>query len=234
MPPSPGASSVFEVEFRLHDSAYPFVGASEASGCRVELAEMVPRPDGRYAEFFNVTGADPDRIETLAAAREGLDVTVLREYDNGGLFEFLVSGNCPAFRLAELGALPRRVEGRDGAGRIVAEIPAQYDPPAVVDAFLDDHPDAEIATKQEKDAVSPLFSESAFGQVLQSHLTDRQREVLRAAYDAGYYDWPRECTGEDVARNLDITSATFSEHIHAAERNLLTALFDEPGSNRIE
>lgn len=217
---------VFEVEFLLQNSAHPFIGASEEEGCTFELAEMVPRSDGRYAEFFNVTGADPDQIVTLAAARESVDINLLIEYENGGLFEFLVSGNCPAFRLAELGALPRSVEGRDGEGRIVAEIPPQYDPPAVVEAFLDDNPDAELTTKREKESVAPLFPQSAFRHVLQTHLTDRQREVLRTAFEAGYYDWPRECTGTDVAAELDIASATLSEHIHAAERKLLTVLFD--------
>lgn len=229
-----GDSHVFEVEFHLTDSSYPFIAASEANNCRVELAEMVPRPDDRYAEFFNVTGAEPSRLGTIAADHEGVDVTLLRGYENGGLFEFLVSDNCPALELAERGALPRHVEGRNGAGRIVAEIPSQYDPPAVVDAFLEDHPDAQIATKREKDAVAPLLSESAFRQALDAHLTDRQREVLRAAYEAGYYDWPRASTGEAVAEELDITSATFSEHIHAAERNLLTALFDGPGPAHVE
>lgn len=233
MNPPPDESPVFEVEFRFQDPSHPFVGASQVDGCRVELAEMIPRSDGRFAEFFNVTGADPDRIESLVAAHGTATATLLTEYENGGLFEFLVTGNGPAWRLAELGALPRSVEGVDGTGWIVAEISPKYDPPAVVDAFLADHPDAELVTKQEKESVAPLVSKSAFQQVLQTHLTDRQREVLRTAFEAGYYDWPRECTGADVAAELAITSATFSEHIHAAERNLLTALFDRAGGDQV-
>jgi predicted DNA binding protein len=217
---------VCEVEFHLHDATYPFVGASEEIGCTFELAEMVPRTDGRYAEFFNVTGGDPERVEALAAERETVDVTRLAEYEDGALFEFLVSGQCPAFALAELGALPRKVEGVDGRGRIVAEIPAAYDPSAVVEAFLEANPDAELVAKRDKEAVNPLFSQSAFRQVIRTYLTERQREVLRAAFEAGYYDWPRETTGAEVASELGITSATFSEHIHAAERNILSVLFD--------
>ena len=36
------AAPVFEVEFVIEDSSYPFVGASEAEACRFELAEIVP------------------------------------------------------------------------------------------------------------------------------------------------------------------------------------------------
>lgn len=229
------AAPVVEVEFRLRDDSYPFTGASAAEDCQFALAEMVPRPDGRYAEFFEVRGADPDRVEALAAGHDGVDVTLLSAYEEGGLFEFHVEGNCPAFRLAELGALPREVVGERGEGRIVAEIPPEYDSARVVGAFLDDHPDAELATKRRSESSTPPFSAAALRQGLQAHLTDRQREVLRTAFEAGYYEWPRGCTGEEVAAELGITSATFSELVHAAERNLLGAMFeraDRPTSGR--
>ncbi|WP_227355775.1 bacterio-opsin activator domain-containing protein [Haladaptatus salinisoli] len=217
---------VLEVEFTIWNSAYPFVGVSKAEACMFELAEMVPRHDGRYAEFFNITGVNPNRIVDIAADNATVDVSLLTEYEHGGLFEFLVSGNCPAITLAELGALPREVQSVDGEGHIVAEVPPQYDSSVVIDAFLEENPDAELTAKREKDSITPLFSHSIFQQVLHTHLTDRQREVLQAAFDAGYYNWPRECTGKDIAEELNISSATFSEHIHAAERKLLTILFD--------
>jgi|GEM_PF-61818 len=232
---TPGGQSdpVVAVEFRIRDTAYPFVGVSERESCQIELAKMLPRPEG-YAEVFNVTGADSARVAALDAEYETLDVSVLAEYDRGGLFEFDVSGNCPAYDLAELGALPQTVRGVDGTGQIVAEIPPQYDSSTVVETFLDSHPSADLATKHERESVTPLFTRSAFRQVLHTCLTDRQREVIETAYEAGYYDWPRECTGTDVAAELDISSATFSEHVHAAERKLLTVLFDGPGSVRSE
>lgn len=219
---------VVEVEFSIQDPTYPFIGASESEGCTFDLAEMIPREDGRYAEFFNISDVSPERITDLADDHESLEASYLREYDNGGLVEFLVAEDCPAVTLAEHGALPREVEGRDGEGRIVAEIPPPYDPPTVIAAFLDESSTAELVSKRLKDSFTPLFSASSLTQVLHSHLTARQREVLRAAYEAGYYEWPSECTGEEVAEELGITSATFSEHITAAERNLLTALFEGP------
>jgi predicted DNA binding protein len=220
------AASPLEVEFTLRDEAYPFVGVSEREDCAFELAEMLPRGEGRYAEFFNVAGASPQRIEALAAAHGTVEATHLTTYRDGDLFEFVVSDHCPAFRLAELGALPRTVRGVDGVGTIVAEIPSRYDHAAIVETFLEEHSDAELASKRETDAITPPLSEPAFRQVLRTHLTDRQLEVVRTAFEAGYYEWPRECTGEEVAEELGISSATFSEHVHAAERKLLTALID--------
>lgn len=223
---------VVEVEFRVQSDSYPFVGVSADQSCTMKLAKMLPRPGGRYAEFFDVAGADPDRIVSLASEHATLDASLVSRYDRGGLFEFTVAGDCPAYSLAELGALPRTVEGIDGTGRIVADVPPEYDASSLVATFLEEYDDAELACKREKESVTPLFSDSAFKGRLKTDLTDRQREVIEAAYDAGYYDWPRERTGSEVAAELGISSATFSEHIHAAERKLLAILFDRgPGGS---
>ncbi len=228
---SPDIPSVVEAEFRLHDSSHPFVAVSEMKDCRFELAKLIPRGDGQYAEFFNVTGAEPSQIVEIESNYDEVSVCLLNGYESGGLFEFVVSEGCPAVHLAKRGALPREVAGADGRGRILVEIPAPHEPATVIEDFLDAHPNARLASKQETESLTPLFTSSGVSQVLQTKLTDRQREVLEAAFDAGYYDWPRTVTGEEVADQLGIASATFSEHIHSAERRLLAALFEGPPSD---
>jgi hypothetical protein len=217
---------VTELEFTLRDPSYPFVGITVAEDCRVELAEILPRTGRESALYVNVTGVCPDRVLPLAAECNAVEPCLLREYNEGGLFEFLVSEEYPAITLARLGARPRTVRAADGEETVVAEVPQRYDPSAIVEEFLANVPEANLTTKRPKDAITPLFTESAFDQVLYDRLTERQREVLRVAFEAGYYDWPRECTGEEMADTLGISSATFSEHIHAAERKLLTLAFE--------
>lgn len=219
--------SVYEVRFTCQDSPYPFIKASEEDNCRIELAEMFPRPNGEYAEFFSVTGADPARVAAQAADYPSVDVTLLSECSNGGFIEFRVSEGCPAFRLTEFGALPRKVCGDSGRGHIIAEVPSQNSASEIVDGFLAEYPDFELLSKQKKDSLAPRFNQSTFQGVVYDHLTDRQREVVQTAFEEGYYNWPRECTGEDVAEKLGIASPTFAEHIKAAERKLLAVLFDD-------
>mgnify|MGYP002124740165 CR=1 FL=1 len=164
---------------------------------------------------------------------ERVDVTVLSDYaGGGGCVEFLVSGDCPAFRLIELGALPREVHGSGGAGRITAEIPIEENPPDVIGTFLEEYPDAMLLAKREKHEIAPRFADSGIQEVLHNHLTDRQRTILEKAFEEGYYDWPRECTAEALAAEFGITTATFCEHIRVAERKLLTMLFDGSSSSQ--
>lgn len=58
-------------------------------------------------------------------------------------------------------------------------------------------------------------------------LTERQREVLLAALQLGYYDTPREATLTEVAEALDVSKATCSDVLHRAEGNLVAWFADE-------
>jgi predicted DNA binding protein len=52
-------------------------------------------------------------------------------------------------------------------------------------------------------------------------LTDRQLAVLRAAYQAGFFEWPRDASGEEVAESLDIAAPTFHQHLRKAEKAII-------------
>jgi hypothetical protein len=58
-------------------------------------------------------------------------------------------------------------------------------------------------------------------------LTDRQREVARAAVERGYFD-PDGPSAADVADDLGIAKATLSEHLRAVQRELVQQAFDIP------
>lgn len=57
-------------------------------------------------------------------------------------------------------------------------------------------------------------------------LTDRQREVVRAAQRLGYFEYPREAGAEAVAADVGIARSTFSEHLAAAQRRVFDELVD--------
>ena len=58
-------------------------------------------------------------------------------------------------------------------------------------------------------------------------LSDRQAEVINAALDGGYYEWPREKDAESLATELDISHTTFLEHLRKAERTLLRNVLNQ-------
>lgn len=54
-----------------------------------------------------------------------------------------------------------------------------------------------------------------------SLLSSRQSEVLELAYEEGYFDWPRNTDAETLADQLDISHATFLEHLRKAEKKII-------------
>jgi hypothetical protein len=59
-----------------------------------------------------------------------------------------------------------------------------------------------------------------------NRLTEKQREVLVAAYKLGYYEIPRKITSEELAKKLGIVDSTLVEHLRKAEQRLMTQLFE--------
>lgn len=60
-----------------------------------------------------------------------------------------------------------------------------------------------------------------------SVLTERQRTVVSAAIDVGYYTVPREATAAAVADRVDCTPSTASEHLRKAETRLVRAVLGD-------
>jgi DNA-binding CsgD family transcriptional regulator len=60
-------------------------------------------------------------------------------------------------------------------------------------------------------------------------MTPRQREVLKTAFDLGYFDVPREATTEAVGDALDLDPSTVREHLQRAQHNLLSELLAGDG-----
>lgn len=57
---------------------------------------------------------------------------------------------------------------------------------------------------------------------MQDAMTPRQREVVEAAYEAGYFEVPRTASVVEVARTLDLDPSTVGEHLQRAQRNLVS------------
>jgi predicted DNA binding protein len=94
---------------------------------------------------------------------------------------------------------------------------------SVLDEFRESCPDIQVLRLLQS---SSTPEESDLVTVDRSDLTERQREVLSAAYNAGYFDHPKGANAGEVAESLGIDRSTFSEHIAAAQRKLLSTLLD--------
>lgn len=57
-----------------------------------------------------------------------------------------------------------------------------------------------------------------------SRLTDRQREILEAAVDLGYYEVPRRTTHDEIATEVGLSAGTVGEHLRKVEGKVLSTV----------
>jgi PAS domain-containing protein len=192
--------------------------ASEDADCALTVEGVVPAGGDSLVLYCRT-----DRAEAGAAAALEADPaveTVRRVGDT--LLECRLSGRSLALPLYEYGA--ELVSARATAGQCtaVARVPSDADVRAVVERVQADFPDAELRAKRTPRGDGP---DPAAGDVF-ADLTERQREAVETAYSAGYFEWPRDATAEDVADDLDISSPTFHNHLRKAQNALLGELLD--------
>jgi len=88
-------------------------------------------------------------------------------------------------------------------------------------------PSAGRSARGSRDDVDSLSSRTG----LDADLTDKRQAALETAYYAGFSDWPRESTDEQVAETLDVSAPTFHKHLRVAKRKRFAALFGDEWTN---
>lgn len=63
-------------------------------------------------------------------------------------------------------------------------------------------------------------------------LTERQLEVLTAAFEQDYFDVPRGVSADELAAQFDLDKSTVLEHLRRAQRNLLAGVFGRSRAER--
>lgn len=213
-----------QLEFLDTNSDKPLRRVSEKLGCRFELKGTVPVADDLLIQYVAVERASPKKLVERANADDSVEsARVVTDGGDSGLVE-LVLGSSGIERLLDLGTAVKSAVTDDGEIRMVAEAPPDTDVREIVDAYRSEHPDTELVGKREVSNTGRKTQE--YRRPLTETLTDKQLTALRAAYFAGYYEYPRDSTAQEVAESLDISSPTLHQHLQAAERKILTSHLD--------
>jgi len=153
-------------------------------------------------------------IETLSVVSEGEDET---------LFELTVMATPFLDVLRTYDVQIRMATAEDGTSTLVLDVPQRVETRALIEAIREEYPETELIAKRE---TTTTQSARQLDTHLAEQLTDKQFEALQAAHYSGFFEWPRESTGEDLADALDISPPTYHYHLRAAERKLVTMTFD--------
>lgn len=177
--------------------------------------------DGRTL-FIDAASVPAERARQVIVDRSGVeDVTIVSERDTTvSLRVRFQSGT--EFLPAALADHGVRVERFTSDAEQTTLIVAVGEPTGVtaVNAIVNTHlPNARLVTQTKR-------SGAVDNDRTQPSLTDKQREAVRTAYHAGYFEIPRACSGEDVATALDISPQAFYQRLRGAQKRQYKAMFD--------
>lgn len=232
-PPDPTSShdvvsdDVVELAFEFAGLSHFPVTLSADESCLVRLERSVRRDTDRVDGYFTVQGTDSAAVHEQAERTSADPVRVVYEGESELMFQ-LDDIDCHIEQTLEAaGAVPRVVRVRDGTVTASALVPASVAVRDVVEYVFERYPSAELVKRRPRDLPAPVVTRDVLRQLIRKRLTDRQWEVLQMVYRYGYWDRPRGHTGEEIAVELGITSATLSQHVRAGCRNVFDVLFDE-------
>jgi len=189
-----------------------------AERASLEVVSVVPRPEGTVYYL-----CDADGGRALEAATERIDGIEPYGIRSAGTPAVSAGTTTPEGRLVQLGARIRtfRVTPRSATVRLT--IPGSEMARSVRHVLQESYPNATLTVQWETDEVGD--HDDLTGNV-GSVLTDRQYEMLEAAYRHGYFDRTRGCNLTDLADELGLSRWTVSEHLRVAQHRLCAHLLD--------
>ena len=218
------SDTAVELRFTLADPSVAAVEFTRETGSRFEFDALVEQADGSLRAFFVVEGSPPEVVEEYAHKSLAVtDLNLIAERDDGYFYEATVSDKSFLSILLEAGAHPTKLVSTAEEAELTVELPETGDIKAFLEMFLRRY-DAELAARRELDR--PVKTEEEFQAVYKERLTDREEEVLRTAYYAGFFNFPRDSSGSEVADILGVSQPTVSRHLRKGERKLFDVVFE--------
>jgi PAS domain S-box-containing protein len=217
------SDETIELEFRDDDSTVPFARLAEASGCQVRHDRTVRRRDGAISVVYTVIGDVPEDVEAVAERSLPGEVELLRRADDEAVIRRDGTSWFGSI-LSAYGSVLRRGRATPEQTTLVVELPTEADTRQFVDGLKERIPGVELYAKRQHRA-----AEEAPGEVsarIDQRLSERQQEALETAYRMGYFEWPREHGGQEVAEAMDITQPTLNKHLRLAERKVFDLVVD--------
>ncbi|SIR58479.1 bacterio-opsin activator domain-containing protein [Natronorubrum thiooxidans] len=214
------------IEFDVVDDSFVFSRLAQTVGCVLSFDGGVRLHEDGAAVFATVENADPDAVVDATAELVAVErAQVISGGEPGGNGTVLLELSSPflALQLADHGVVLHSVEATPEQTRIVVDVPRTVDARASIDVVSNAFSDVALHAKRSVDRTTTRDLRAE----LLERLTDRQLEVVQLAYYGGYFESPRERSGEAIAETLEISPAAFYRHIRIVQRKLFTILFEE-------
>ncbi|ELZ09475.1 PAS domain S-box [Halovivax asiaticus JCM 14624] len=220
------SDDIIEIGLQCRDF-FETLGLSHSPSGTAEFHQTVPVGDDSYVLYGTASDGGLAAVEALVDADETPQYESYEVISTDGdeaSFEITLANAPIPSVVAANGGYVDDVQLVDGDLFTRVHLPPGADVSRLIAGLRDNYPGIEPVTRRQK--TKRRLTEDDVSSVLESALTERQLAALKAGYYAGFFEWPRDSSGEDVAETLDISPATFHQHVRTAERKILDEFLD--------
>ena len=213
------------VTFELADDSHPLQRLAAATTSEIRLKTIVRATDDTVTVMAAVTDGDRQAVCEYASTATGINSATPFGTDDSQ--QLLLELPRPFFATAveQYGGQLLTATVTPASTRIQLRITNGVPRRPLFEFITTQFEDAELIAQEERPAAAMDDTDTL------DELTERQREILNAAYYGGYYETPRDITGEELAASFDISSPAVYNHLQAAHKKLLRqTLDDEPAA----
>jgi|GEM_PF-623650 len=219
------ADSVVELEFRIDGGDTFCFDLSEQYDCTGLLEWAGTTSGGRLFQYVTVDGLDGETVLEEATTHESVEeCRLIHDGDERCTIELRLTRS-GVRTLANHGSTIRDVTVEDGVATCLIEVSQDANIREIAEALTVVYEDAELVARREVDRAVRTAAERRTR--ILDELTDRQLTTLRLAYYGGFFDWPRESTGEDIAEALNISPPTMHQHLRKGLKSILGEFFED-------
>lgn len=221
------ADRVTEVVVRSDALADPFLEGADDDSMTISIDRVLALENNRSLIYYTVDGIDPDRFrEIVERLTDDASSTVrlLEQIGTRSRLELSTEAETMHSVVASYGSHISEAALLDGVFHITIQIPLGTDVRPVLNAARTIYPDLSLVS-QTTITLPTRTPTDAFAR-LTEELTDRQRETLEVGYYAGFFEWPRETSGDELAELMGVSPPTAHHHLRHGQQKLLSAFFD--------
>jgi PAS domain S-box-containing protein len=215
-------SGYYEFELEVSDARYPLHALAVETGATIRVETVLETTADAVRLLLTVDDGDPEAV--LTAAEDKLQVADTARFGTVESRQLSLAIERP-FLVSRIGKHGGRLADSVSDGdttRVRLHLPTDAPYRPLLETLTTHYDSVELlsrtqtATATTADALGP-----------EELLTDRQYQILTAAYHGGYYETPKEITGEDLANDFDISHPVVYDHLQTAHRRLLEEVLAE-------
>jgi DNA-binding CsgD family transcriptional regulator len=216
-----------ELELSLSAPQSFLTHLSDQVGAPVICEGAVQRSDGATRLFLAISDCDPAVVEEQIVSMARVDTARSISTDQlDGFYEVVVTGQTVAETVLEQGGRLKSIRTSTDGLTVTVVVSGETDVRQFVEQLGERYANVTLIARRDG-AQSDGQRDETVRSALEEQLTDRQFEVLQTAYLSGFFDWPRETTGQEIAASLDVSQPTVNRHLRVSERKLLELVFGD-------